>query len=405
MTWLRRVKNTIKAKREQALAPTKRGDPPQAECDKREYLKCEKHFALEEKEGAKSKLLRRSSLIVGGVLLLLGLARLLAAALLPRPLQSQRQAERWAGESGKRFKQFTCILSPGQTLTEETVYAFRGTVSEKVSASEFETPAGGSAYCDAWSVGGTVKVGGPRGNFDAGALAVGGRFFDFHPMRLLSGGYLTEADVMRDRVVLNENLAWLLFGSTDLAGATVTIGQQEFYVAGVVAQEDDRFTRAVSEGGPMLFLQFENSELTGGSGVTSYEIVLPEPVKGFARDLVDTGFAKLGLVVENTGRFSFASSLQRLRSAGKLGTRTTAVTFPVWENAAVAAENACALLRFAAIVLLIWPAVLLIAGLRRLARAAAASLRRGGVAAKEALLDRRDARRRRVISRKGSHTK
>ena len=68
------------------------------------------------------KLFRRSSILVGGIALLLGLALLLAAALLPRELQSQRQAERWAGESGKRFKQFTCILSPGQSLDLEAIY-------------------------------------------------------------------------------------------------------------------------------------------------------------------------------------------------------------------------------------------------------------------------------------------
>ena len=350
------------------------------------------------------KLMRRSSLIVGGVLLLLGLALLLTAARLPAALQDQRQAERWAGESGKRFKQFTCILSPGQTLTQETIYAFRSAAADAVAASDFELSEGGSAFCDAWSVGGTAKVTGPRGSFDAGALAVGGRFFDFHPLRLLSGGYLTESDLMRDRVVLNEQMAWLLFGSTELAGQTVAIGQRDFIVAGVVAQESDRFTRAVSEGGPMLYLQYENCELTGETGVTCYETVLPEPVKGFARDVVDKAFAKLGLVVENTGRFSFAASLQRLRGVGKLGTRTSAVTFPVWENAAIAAENACAFLRLAAMLLLIWPAVLLIAGLRLLARFALGKLKRGGSAAKEAILDRRDAHRRRVISRKGTHT-
>ncbi len=351
------------------------------------------------------RFLKPGRLISGGVALLLGLALLLTAALLPRPLQSQRQAERWAGESGLRFRQFTCILSPGQTLTPEAIYSFRSAAADKIAASDLELPQGGSAFCDAWSVGGTLKVRGPRGSFDAGALAVGGRFFDFHPMELLCGGFLTESDVMKDRVVLSEQLAWLLCGSTELAGTSVEIGGREFFVAGVVAQEDDRFTRAVSEGGPTLYLHYENRALTGESGVTSYEVVLPEPVRGFARSVAEEPFAKQGLVVENTGRFSFASSLQRLRGVGKLGTRTTAVTFPVWENAAVAAENACALLRLAGLLLLVWPAMLLAVALRALLRLGAAKLRSGGRNAKEALLDRRDARRRRIISRKGSHSR
>ena len=46
MTGLCLGKNTYKAKREQALAPTKRGVPPQAACDQREQLNAKRCFAL-----------------------------------------------------------------------------------------------------------------------------------------------------------------------------------------------------------------------------------------------------------------------------------------------------------------------------------------------------------------------
>ena len=351
------------------------------------------------------KLLKRNSIFVGSALLLLAVILLIVAAVLPRPLQSQRQAERWAGESGIRFKQFTCVLTPGLTLEPEAIYRFRAAAAEKIAAADFSLPAGGSALCDAWSCGGTLKVSGPRGSFDAGGLAGGGRFFDVHPMPLLSGGYLMESDLMKDRVVLNEQLAWLLFGGTDLAGETVQIGDADFVVVGVVAQDDDRFTRAVSEGGPALYMSYDRRDLLGSGGVTCYEVVLPEAVKGFAKSVAEDPFAKQGLVVENTGRFSFTASLQRIRSIGKLGTRTSSVVFPVWENAAISAETSCALLRFAALLCLIWPLVLAVAGLRVLLRLGMQKLRSGGRAARDALLDRRDAHRLRIVSRRGSHTK
>ena len=44
-------KNTMKAKRERALAPTKRGVPPKAACDKREQFNCEMGFAIDEERG------------------------------------------------------------------------------------------------------------------------------------------------------------------------------------------------------------------------------------------------------------------------------------------------------------------------------------------------------------------
>ena len=45
------LKNTMKAKRERALAPTKRGVPPKAACDKREQFNCEMGFAIDEERG------------------------------------------------------------------------------------------------------------------------------------------------------------------------------------------------------------------------------------------------------------------------------------------------------------------------------------------------------------------
>ena len=148
------------------------------------------------------KLLNRGNLIAGIVALLLGLALLLTAALLPRPLQNQFQAERWAGDSGGRFAQFDCILAPGKELEPSAIYGFRETALNKLAASDDGLPADGSAICDAWSAGGTLKITGPRGSFDVSALAVGGRFFDFHPQSLLSGVFLAESDLQKDRVVL-----------------------------------------------------------------------------------------------------------------------------------------------------------------------------------------------------------
>ena len=43
-----------------------------------------------------------------------------------------------------------------------------------------------------------------------------------------------ENDFMQDRVVLDETLAWQLFGGFDVAGLSVTIDGKPFYVAGVV---------------------------------------------------------------------------------------------------------------------------------------------------------------------------
>ena len=339
---------------------------------------------------------KRGNLIAGGVLLLLGLALLLVAAHLPRPLQSQRQAERWAGESGMDFRQLSCVFFAGKTLESDAVLSFREKAAAAIVEANLDLPAD-SALCDAWSVGGSVKITGARGSFDATALAVGGRFFDFHPYALRSGGYLSESDLMLDRVVVDEQLAWMLYGSTDLAGMRVQIGDREYLIAGVVAQPDDRFTRALGTSAPTVYLDYTSRDALDGSGVYCYEVVLPEPVKGFAKRTVEDAFAKQALVVENTGRFTFWDSMQRLKTIGALGTRTEAVAFPAWENAAICAETWCALLRGAGLLCLVWPAALVCAAAWRLLRQGRQKLRHGGAVLREALLDRRDAQRERAL--------
>ena len=346
------------------------------------------------------KLLKRGNLVVGGVLLLLALILLLIAARLPKPLQSEFQAERWAGESGERYLQFACILTPGKLLEPPAVYSFRESALKKIAESDFALSSDGSAICDAWSTSGRVKVAGARGSFDAAALAVGGRFFDFHPQTLLSGVYLTETDLLKDRVVLDEQLAWMLFGASDVAGMTVAIGEQEFRVAGVVAQSTDRFTRAAGGQPPTIYLCDESRSLLTGDPVSCYETVLPDPVKGFARSVAEDPFARQGVVVQCTGRFSLASSLRRCVTLAQQSVRTSAAVFPLWENAAVIAETACALLRGAALLLLLFPAVLLIAAAAMLLRRGKGIVRRGGSKAKEALLDARDRRRARRLKSK-----
>ena len=344
------------------------------------------------------KLLNRGNLIAGGVVLLLGLALLVTAAALPRTLASQQQAERWAGDSPLRFRQLSAMLAAGQTLEPDDILKFRDTAAKKIESANLELAAA-SALCDAWSQSGTAKVSGPKGSFDAAALAVGGRFFDFHPLALRSGGYLTEGDLMKDRAVLDEQLAWMLYGSTDLAGLTIRIGEQEFVISGVVAQADDRFSRAVTALAPTVYLDYSARSLLGDGGAVCYEVVLPEPVKGFARGIVADSFGKLGLVVENTDRFSFSNSLRRLKTIGTLGARTEAVAFPGWENAAICAETWCALLRALGIACLVYPAAVLAALLHRLRKDGARGAKRLWALGKERLLDLRDRRRARALAR------
>jgi len=88
-------------------------------------------------------------------------------------------------------------------------------------------------------------------------IAVGGNFFDFHPIRLLSGNYITPDDLMQDRVLLDEETAWLLFGGTELSGMSFKINGVPFVVAGVIQREQDFASEKAYSSGMGIYMSYD----------------------------------------------------------------------------------------------------------------------------------------------------
>ena len=312
-------------------------------------------------------------------------------------LASQQAAKTWAGESTERFAQVSCFFPDGSGVTPETVNAFRKTIDAKLADAGLEKKDEGSYWTDAYAAISTLGVSSGRAEAEATAVAVGGSFFQFHPYRLLSGSYIQDDDLMQDRVVIDHELAWQLFGGTQLAGQTVKINGKPFYVAGVVERESDKFTRRALAGQqtagdskdsgtpPLLFLSYRAyAALSDGGGSTEppassgtgsaagksassgaasatdiqssavpaasgdsgavslscYEIAMPDPITKFAANLVSDGFkAQSPVVVENSARYRFANIWSTFKTPGARSVVTSPVVFPYWENAARVSED------------------------------------------------------------------
>ncbi len=306
----------------------------------------------------KRKLIR-GALIRCAVLLVLAAACLIARSSLARTQQSQREAERFAGDSGQRFMQFTCFFTRDDLKNLEGIYALRQKYLDKFAEADLETPEGGSLFRDAWSTTGSIKISSDHGNATTSLVAVGGSFFDFHPLPLRSGSYLRQEDLMKDRVILDEVLAWMLFGSPDVAGMQVTIEGKPFLIAGVVVREDDAATKKFAADGPMLYIPFETwLEFQRNAGVDCYEVVLAEPVDGFTQTVLEENFpVGNGILQQNTDRFTLGASVRQMRQFGTRGARESAAILPYWENAARYVEDWCTLLAFLMFLLLILPAI------------------------------------------------
>ena len=153
---------------------------------------------------------------------------------------------------------------------------------------------------------------------------------------------------MDDLVVLDEVAAWRLFGGTDLAGMGLTINGEPFLVAGVVSREDDFATERAYSGEGGIFMSYSAmTRLTEEeAAIDCYEIVMPNPIRNFAKGILEDSFAGCE-VVENTGRFSLERLGTLLRSFAGRSMRTNGVIYPYWENAARLVEDYAAILLFA----------------------------------------------------------
>lgn len=240
---------------------------------------------------------------------------------------SQRAAERYAGQSGRRFVQLSAFFPPGDAVSEFNILLFNAALEDGLRSSGNRGTGTGSGFAFSYSASARLPVQSARGTFPLAALGTGGDFFLFHPYTLLSGS-LMELPA-GNGIILNDRAAWTLFGAVDVVGQPVVIGGGAYVVSGVVCLEEDPASREALEGETgMVFVPFALMK----TGVTCYEVVLPEPVAGYGESL----FAGLrtGNTVTNTGRFSPSAIRKAILALPAYNMTVYSAPVPYWENAA-----------------------------------------------------------------------
>ena len=101
--------------------------------------------------------------------------------------------------------------------------------------------------------------------------------------------------------------------------------------------------------------------LNENAAISSYEILMPNPVDGYAKQQVTDHLApKDAVVVENSSRFTAGRIFSLLRHLNQRTMRTDTVTYPSWENAARIVENRCMIFMVLAILFWICPVVFVV---------------------------------------------
>lgn len=282
----------------------------------------------------------------------------LTASSMASRLASQRADERFRGESDERFAQVSAFFPAGKGIDRSGVNTFRKSLEGSLTEASLEAPETGSLWMDAFSAKGSVSITSEKGTVTATALGVGGDWFAFHNLRLLSGGYISESDLMHDRIVIDEVLAWRLFGGYELEGMAVTIGGTPYIIAGVVEREDDFADAKAYNNDGLVIMHYDALDaLTEESDeISCYELVCADPISGFALSLVKKGFAD-AQTVENSARFGLGRIWTLLRSFGERSMSDTAVVYPYWENAARLTEDYVVTLTLLAVLFALFPLV------------------------------------------------
>lgn len=298
-----------------------------------------------------------------------------------KDLYSQQEAQRWESKKNS-YAQTSVFISPERNMQEEEIGTVRSSIMETLVADSLnETKHDERIWIDAYSGECKTEIRKDRNTISVMAVGIGNDFFQFHPLKLISGGYIAGSDLNHDRIVVDEGTAWTLFGSNDIIGMQVWIGNTPLVVAGVVSVEEDTLSKIAYGNENRIYMSYDMlKQQQEGLKITCYESVMPNPISNYAYYTVRKA---LGLdeqtggddiqkkeknpmnfedyeVIENTNRYGNISLISKIKNLKLQSMRTNSIGYPYWENVARVIENQQIRYLVIRILLLIVPCISLI---------------------------------------------
>ncbi|NLL77945.1 MAG: ABC transporter permease [Clostridiales bacterium] len=278
-------------------------------------------------------------------------------------LLDQNAADRWSAENDTA--QISCFFTEGTKVDKNSIMTFEHQLDAVLRESSItSTNENARLWADAYSAQGKVTIKSGKSSLELNAVGIGGDFFMFHPVQLINGTYFSGNDLMHDRIIIDEDAAWQLFGSNDVTGMEVYIGGVPHYICGVIRRADGRMHEAAGLDKTCAYISYETLEEQGNiEGINTYEIVMPNPVSGFAYAKVKEKFGidELGMqVVENSARYGFKSLFTVISEFGTRSMNSYAIGYPYWENVARGWEDIFAIILILQILFLFIPACIII---------------------------------------------
>ncbi len=282
-------------------------------------------------------------LITAGGALLLGLILTLIGVGVTSKLKDQQFAKRWSGDNS--YAQVSAFFSEMSGFDEDKVKELTHKIESKLGEDSITAPSENARLCvTAYSANGKITISSSSKSVDVKAIGVGGDFFLFHPLELVTGSFFDGEDVMQDYVILDEDTAWNLFGSNNIVGQFVEIGGVRHVVLGVIKRDDGRLNDLAGNKEPTVYMSFDSLKNNGTAGyINTFEALMPNVLTGYAKGVVSDNLSSIDetrySVIENSGRFYFTKLLKNVSNFGTRGMNGKGLVYPYWENIARGYED------------------------------------------------------------------
>lgn len=278
----------------------------------------------------------------------------------------QQAADRWAGDETE-YAEVSLFTADDDSLSSSDIKELESAIYKKLREdADMDTSSQNRMWIDAYSGHLLDEVRKDSTSIKVNVYTVGGDFFQVHPIPLKSGSYIDMESSDFNQIVLDENVAWNLFGSSDIVGMKVWIGESVFTITGVIeVSEQKNDIQAYGEYDAVYVpIQAYSKTLTSKEdekdsvdaskliSITCYEVVMPNTVKNYALNTLteaadiqvktdeEKKVARTSLnfgtreVVDNTNRFTIPSLVKRNKERKYIDMRTNAIIYPYWENEA-----------------------------------------------------------------------
>lgn len=306
--------------------------------------------------------------ITAAVSLMMFLILTVVSAHMRKGLETQNMAGRWSEDGG--VSQVSCFFSQNAAVDVNTIKAFEHSLDAALMEASIvsESPnANARLWADAYSSNAKLTLLSAGSKAEVNVIGVGGDFFLFHPLQLISGSYFSESDLMQDKIIVDEDTAWQLFGSNDIVGQQVTIDGVIHLISGVIKRDSGRLNDMAGNGSSIVYVSYDTlqknlAEKGQKAIINHYEVVMPNPVKDFAPGIVKE---KIGVpeneteIVENTTRFGLVPLLQIIGNFGMRSMNGKAIIYPYWENMARGYEDILSFILVLRILFVLYPIVIL----------------------------------------------